>query len=429
MIDQAVDIGEGLCPLGDLVRVVKCKSFKIRCIITDNDHCSRVGRECDIDCIAGNIVHNVDQANIGGIAVYCIDRSRLILRAAVFELNGSILRIGQALVCEHHSDLTVVLTADRRIGGSKRHIICHSRNERIAEMTAVSVIVGIQLHAGEDIVAAAPERCKINICICIAAERFCLCDRTADLIITAEVVFRNGELRAGIIGINGILDRRQDRDILLTPLSDPAILHKALFIERADRLQSVLCAVSAGFGVVVDIQHIEQPHTGFIACLLHIIEILVDIPVIFPVGVGSVPVITVSKMIVCRVAVERRSEDLCFRVNGFDRFGKLDGLFGQLGHCDGVGVHTTVCMLPECRLVIKAIALNTGRTACITERIDDVIDILVHVYGSVRQIGGHGESTALCEFHRIPAAGGCCFRFRYAAVLIGCHIACHLQRR
>ena len=86
-----------------------------------------------------------------------------------------------------------------------------------------------------------------------------------------------------------------------------------------------------------------------------------------------------------------------------------------------------MCIVPENRLVIKAVALNTSLGFCVTEILYKVIYIFVHVNLVIGEVRSISKSAVLLEYNFIPALGGCCFACLYFAVLISSNISSHLK--
>ena len=139
------------------------------------------------------------------------------------------------------------------------------------------------------------------------------------------------------------------------------------------------------------------------------------------------PVIRACKMIICSIAIECRSEYLRIGIDRLYDLRNFNGLFGKLCHRYRIRVNSAVCMLPQCRLIVKTIALHAGRCGRISEILDEIIDILIHINNAVRQIRCIRKCTALGENDLIPAIGWCGFFFGNSAVCICRNIACELQ--
>ena len=399
-------------------------------IIGDNDHGCGICRECHIDLAAGHIC-DLQQLDLGGFRRDCINGRLLVGFLCAVQRDDGMLCIGHILVRDHDCHLGSILV-DSGICTGLGDILGLCGHQRFTECAALAVIIRIEVDAGEDIAAAAPERCEIHARIRIAAERLRLRDRAGGIVLAAEIVFGDAELGLRIILVDRSLNGRQDRHIDLTPLTDPAVLDEALFIERSDGLEPVLRTLAAGFGIIMDIEDIEQPDAGLFGCLLHRIEIVIEIPVIAALCLNRFPfvvVIGICEMIVCGVAVECRAEDLSLRIELLDGCRNLSGFVAQLLHADLLRMDAAVCTRPERRLIVERIALHTGRGLRIAELADDVIHIFIHIDLAVGEIGLLGECAALDHLNFVPARRRSGFLLGDGALFVGGNIARELESR
>ena len=425
LIDAVHRIGVDRRFLGFLFRLCICECIFI---VGDCDHCRTVCRQRHINLAVLDIeyIHILD---IRGCAADRVNSGLFIGLGCALQRDDRVLRCGQVLVRDHNRDGGSIRSF-RRICACLGNIFGLCRHQDLTEFTALAVIIGIEIQAGENVAAAAPERCEIHICICIAAERLCLCDCTGRLIVAAEIVFGDAELCTRIILVDRSLHRRQDRHIFHAPLTDPAVLDEILFVKRPDGLQPVVSTVPAGFGIIMDIQHIEQARSRFLGSLLHGIEIIVNIPMIaalclqrFPFGAGLI----VCEVVVCGVTVERRAVDLSLRIQLLDGCRNFCGFLAQLLCADRLRMNAAVRMMPERGLIIQRISLNARFRLRIAQLPDDVIDIFIHIDHTVFEIRFLCECAALCQLDFVPACRRCRLCLGDGALLIRCRIACELQ--
>ena len=93
---------------------------------------------------------------------------------------------------------------------------------------------------------------------------------------------------------------------------------------------------------------------------MHLVQIAVEIPVVVVFLLYLLPLVVllvIVEVVKCGVAVECGTEYLSLGVKLLDSLSHLDGLAAQLLDGNRLGMHPAVGIVPENRLVVKAVAL------------------------------------------------------------------------
>ena len=137
------------------------------------------------------------------------------------------------------------------------------------------------------------------------------------------------------------------------------------------------------------IYNIQKAHAVFFFSVSHLLEIIVHVPGILtlyrlPVRVGVV--VAVASLVTRENAPESRTVDFCVRVETFDHFRKRNGFRYQFLVGNLVFVQQRMCVIPEYRFVVQIVSLYTGRSGGVSQVLNQIVDILIHVNGIVGQI-------------------------------------------
>ena len=157
----------------------------------------------------------------------------------------------------------------------------------------------------------------------------------------------------------------------------------------------------------MNVNYIEETLACFLLSVSHLLEVEVEVPVIaaldsLPLGVSEA-VSALASLNAGEHSPESRSEDLSLGVYFLDYLCKLDRLGNELVVCDLFGMHSRVSIVPESRLVIEGIALEACLCSGIAEGLYEVVDVFVHIYLVISEVGLERESAVLAEFYLVPA--------------------------